>query len=447
MANSSARHYVVLNTTPKLWDWYRSGDRAKVHGYIAQHLSRPLIATESFAVAAFPSNQIGSLGAESAIPSPQNPPNELVAGLLLNNSAAASNFETAVRTAPPGVFVGSGADLPFSGSDHWCPREGTDSIFAHRAAAERLLELDVLRQQKLTGRGVNVVIVDEGLNGHVLGNSYGGGWPVHSTLPGNTPPTDPMNAAKRSHAMMVAHNVLTVAPDATLFDLPMVPRRIIDVEQFFLHTADAAYRQMLNDIKKRPGPWILVNAWAIFDRRDEYPPGSYTDGPNHPFNKMMAEAANAGIDVVFCAGNCGQFCPDERCGPADQGPGQSIFGANCHPRVVSVGAVRADTLWLGYSSQGPGQPLLGHDKPDVCAPSQFCETDDAHSINTGTSAACALVGGVIAALRTKWNSAAVSPDRLRSVLNQTARQIEGKGWNGRFGNGILNTKEAYKHLP
>jgi len=161
----------------------------------------------------------------------------------------------------------------------------------------------------------------------------------------------------------------------------------------------------------------------------------------------MDEAANAGIDVVFCAGNCGQFCPDERCGPGDQGPGNSIFGANCHPRVMSVGAVRADTLWLGYSSQGPGQPLLAHDKPDLCAPSQFCETEDAHTVNRGTSAACALVAGVMAALRSKWNSAAVSPDRLRTVLNKYARKTDGLKWNNRFGNGILNAKDAFKHLP
>ena len=161
----------------------------------------------------------------------------------------------------------------------------------------------------------------------------------------------------------------------------------------------------------------------------------------------MAGAVHNNIDVVFAAGNCGQFCPDHRCGATDQGPGHSIWGANSLDQVLTVGAVRADSIWLGYSSQGPGQPRLGPKKPDLCAASQFSEDDDAFSINTGTSAACGLTGGIVAALRSRWDSTTVPPGDLKKVLNQTARKPTGQGWNDRLGNGVLDARAAFNALP
>jgi subtilisin family serine protease len=112
-------------------------------------------------------------------------------------------------------------------------------------------------------------------------------------------------------------------------------------------------------------------------------------------------------------------------------------------------------LWLGYSSQGPGQPgfavfgPLARDKPDLCAPSQFCETLDAYTTNGGTSAASALAAGVIAALRSnpQWSPSAVPPEKLKTILNASARKTTGSpGWNNRFGNGILDAAAAVQQL-
>jgi subtilisin family serine protease len=193
-----------------------------------------------------------------------------------------------------------------------------------------------------------------------------------------------------------------------------------------------------------------VNSWAIYDRKSEQPPGNYTECPNNPFNKLVVDMVGENIDVIFAAGNCGQFCPDGRCGGKDQGPGHSIWGANSLDAVLTVGAVRADTMWLGFSSQGPGQPKLGSKKPDLCAASQFREDDDAFNINTGTSAACSLTGGIVAALRSRWDSTAVSPDQLKAVLNQTARKPSGLQWGNslgdRLGSGILDAKAAFGEL-
>jgi subtilisin family serine protease len=450
------RHYVVTKWTKTLWDAYaKVGDadsEASVRAELAKYL--PSAFADDFRVVARPSLKVGRLGAESPGFHGDDHPSEVVIGLAFADPGSAASFQEAVRSHGGEFFVGSGADLPLYGGDHWCPRDAADPMFADRAAAERLVRVPFLKSKQLTGAGVNVVVVDQGLDKVALGTSYGSGWPVNSASPGKTQSPEP-GTVVRTHGMMVANNILQVAPDTTLFDLPMVPPRIIDIEDYFLCTADAAFRMMLDDIEtsqagqEDPTPWILVNAWAIFDRSQEYPPGSYTNDPYHPFNMMVAEAAESGFDVVFCAGNCGQFCPDQRCGALDKGPAQSIFGANCHPEVLSVGAARADTMWLGYSSQGPGQPgfwPLGYEKPDLCAPSQFCETDDAFETNGGTSAACALAAGVIAALRSEsdWRSDNVSTQELKSILNSSARKSG--TWNNRLGNGILDAEAAYDEL-
>jgi subtilisin family serine protease len=158
----------------------------------------------------------------------------------------------------------------------------------------------------------------------------------------------------------------------------------------------------------------------------------------------MDRAVADGHDVVFGAGNCGEFCPSSRCGPGVQGPGNSIFGANSHPKVLTVGAVNPDKMWLGYSSQGPGQSNLDTNKPDLCAPSEFVENTDAGTANTGTSVSCALAAGVIACLRSRGGPASVPPDELKRILIQTTS--DGQGWNGMTGHGILNAKKAYDAL-
>ena len=457
--NRTIRHYAVLRTTPTLWDMYRSGDSSAVGRYMARQLVGWEDKSTSFRVTALPSNDVAPFGADGEELERRAPPSRLVVGLVMQDENIARQFEDDVQKQASedkqGAFVGSGADLPFSGADHWCPSEASDPMFGDRAGAELLLHVPYIRDQKhLTGSGVNVVVVDQGLDGPALGNNYAGGWSVKNNWPGAARP-DP-TSPHRLHGMMIANNVLRAAPDARIFDLPMVPPRITDVPDFFLHTADAAYQGVIDTINlyrtngQFPGPWLLVNAWAIYDTKSEYRPGSYTNGPLHVFNQKVVSAVNSGIDVVFCAGNCGQFCPDMRCGAGDIGPGRSILGANSLDAVLTVGAVRSDAKWLGFSSQGPGQSNLGIQKPDLCTASQFCETDDAFSTNGGTSAAVALTAGIVVALRSNpvrnWGPNRVSLADLKIILNKTARKTDGPLWNRRTGNGILDARAAFDEL-
>jgi hypothetical protein len=252
--------------------------------------------------------------------------------------------------------------------------------------------------------------------------------------------------------------------------VPLLPPRISNVTGF---VADAlgAFVQLLVKIAflRRlgippwNGPWILVNAWSIFNRATEHPHGDYTEKRNHPLNLIIDAMVNDGSDFVFAAGNCGQFCPDRRCGRRDVGPGNSIFGANSHPKVLTVGAVRSDARWIGSSSQGPGQKNLSQQKPDLCAPSFFREPGDAslgnlsrpfvgdtgtpYVASTGTSAACGLAAGIVAAIRSGWGPSTVPPHMLISSLNQNARKTEGPNWNERLGNGIINVEDVLSVLP
>jgi subtilisin family serine protease len=270
---------------------------------------------------------------------------------------------------------------------------------------------------------------------------WGGGW---TKVGDRVPPGTPSDSG---HGAMVARTVGLAAPQATYFDCRILPPVIDDIEAF-LEDAQDAYHQMIIDIWRwrwrgeMTGPWIFVNAWGIYSRLPEDPPGDYTSRWDHPFNLLMSLLCQLGFDTVFAAGNCGQFCPKQRCGPDDRGPGNSILGANSHPRVLTTGAVRTDGLWLGYSSQGPGR--LDPYKPDLCAPAQFRDDGDASLLNTGTSAACGVAAGVAAALRGRWGPEAISPTELRNLLCRMARSDGGPHWDPRLGNGILDAAAAWR---
>jgi hypothetical protein len=313
-----------------------------------------------------------------------------------------------------------------------------------------------LAAKGLRGQAVNVVLIDEGLDKKSIPPAnWGGGLDhfidVDLVLPAGS-------ARAHSHGMMIARSILDLAPDARVYDVPAIPTRLPANIQTFVSTIQSAYTSLVDEILYRrsigewSGPWVLINAWGIFDTRSD-PLGGYTRNTaigGHPLIDRITQAvATHHLDIVFAAGNCGQFCPSQSCGPLDRGPGHSIWGANAHPLVLTVGAVRSDETWTGYSSQGPGPELLAVQKPDLCAPSQFFETYDAARLSSGTSASCAMAGGVVAALRGNpaWDQFTVPPDVLKTALMAIPRKPDGlSGWDDRFGNGVLNAETAIAAL-
>lgn len=332
-----------------------------------------------------------------------------------------------------------GTDLPLANANHWCPNVA-QPLFGTRTDARRLV-----RGGTLAGFNarVNVVMVDEGLDSAGLGLHYGGGWLLID--PANPMPKLP-GSTKGGHGAMTARNVIDLAPGVRLFDMPLVSPHKPPLQQYLsdAHAAFAAIRADIAWLKThRPAthgqPWLICNAWVVHGTKEDTVVPFYSSDINHPFNTEVGLMVDAGHDTVFAAGNCGTFCPNPRCGIQDRGPGRSILGANAHPRVVSVGAVRTDGVWLGYSSEGPGR--IAADKPDVCAPSSFHEDHDAGSGNGGTSAACAVVVGVMAAIRSQPAAVSLSPDAMRSAVNATARLLAGQnGFSPRYGHGVIDAE-------
>ncbi|MFD0660811.1 S8 family serine peptidase [Thermocatellispora tengchongensis] len=171
-------------------------------------------------------------------------------------------------------------------------------------------------------------------------------------------------------------------------------------------------------------------------------PGNYSDNLAHPFNLIVASLDQAGADIVFSAGNCGRECPDRRCGFPDR----PITGANSHPRVLSVGGVDTGLERVGYSSQGPGR--LSDRKPDICAYTHFAgsEANGPGTPDTGTSAACPVAAGAVAAIRTRHPATEISPAQLRTLLHRTAEDRSTLGFDHDYGYGVINPPAVLESL-
>jgi hypothetical protein len=478
------RLYATLKNTPELLSLYRKGDLEELTRFTsrmlavaqgdqprgASHPEAPDFGSGIRAVstpslewrAAFVPLRAEATRAAVVVPREIMPDALIIAYDVQGNDVARSfldivNGHRHQPLDPQGnAFIGAGVDPGGSIADHWCPGAANLAIFGDRRHARRTIRADVLPASGFLGQGVNVVIIDEGLDkARIPPHNWGGGLDHYIdtdlVLPaGSAPPT--------SHGMMIARSVLNLAPNARLYDVPVIPATPDPNVPVFVSTVQAAYTSLLHEIRHRRsmpgwnGPWVLVNAWGVFDTRSD-PFGSYTrntEPDGHPMINLVTDAVQQDhLDIVFAAGNCGQFCPSGYCGGLDCGPGHSIWGANAHPLVITTGAVRSDETWVGYSSQGPGPELLAVRKPDLCAPSQFCETFDAALLSSGTSASCAMTAGVVAALRGNpdWNQVAVPPAALKAALIAGARKPYGPaGWDDRFGSGIVDVASTIVEL-
>ena len=299
------------------------------------------------------------------------------------------------------------------------------------------------------GHRVNVVICDQGFDAALFpARNFNGGWGTPTRVPG---------AGHSAHSAMIARCVLDLAPDAILYDCPLIPAvppggwaRIEDMPAF---TSEAV--KLLQEIDLTiwlqhvlgidVGSWVFVHPWALYDRRADTGQVKFATDPQHGVTKLIAHLiARHRVDMVFAAGNCGQFAADRRCGPDDCGPGRSILGANSLAEALTVGAVRVDGTWSGFSSQGPGQPLLGTAKPDVVAPSGFAENYDAGAACTGTSAASGMAAGAVAALRAAFPQRTVSPAAMHAALLASARPIGTD--RSRVGTGVIDIEAAAAQL-
>ena len=244
------------------------------------------------------------------------------------------------------------------------------------------------------------------------------------------------------HGTMCAFDASISAPEATFLDHALLLSQTEGptVMAGLLSDAIRSYaklREVLDGMSATRRALVVSNSWGMFDPSWDFPPGhpgNYSDNPRHPFNVIVASLEAAGADLLFAAGNCGRECADGRCRFARR----PITGANSHGRVLSVAGVDTRRKRVGYSSQGPGR--LATQKPDIAAYTHFTgSTVFAPDPDSGTSAACPVLAGVVAAIRTKYPASKVSPASLRAFLAKTATDLGGQGFDYDHGWGLVDT--------
>lgn len=251
-----------------------------------------------------------------------------------------------------------------------------------------------------------------------------GGWPVADW--------GTEASAWNEHGNMTSTDVLGMAPEAQIYDLRISGGAGIPAT---ISRALQAFQWAIDQHRANGTPQVLSNSWGIFQESWD---NTYARNPNHPFTRKVLEALDEGIIVLFAAGNCGGTCPDNRCGP-DNGPGRSIWGANSHTRVMTVGAVNKNEEFVGYSSQGPG--ALDPNKPDFCCVTHFTGY---HNSDSGTSAATPILAGAVALL--KQAVPAATQDGIKNALRSTAKDIGPGGFDQHSGTGIVRVKAAWDRL-
>lgn len=295
------------------------------------------------------------------------------------------------------------------------------------ADVAKYLGCDRLWAKGIRGEGVVIGIVDSGVSKTKVPAFVGGWSPTASYSPGDAPAS--------SHGTMCATDAVGMCPEAKIYDIAVLQSTAGGISGL-LSDAISAYHWALTQYKKNKTPQILSNSWGMFCK--SWAP-DYATKSDHPFTKKVVEVINAGIIVTFAAGNCGSVCPSSKCCPSDTGPGKSIWGANGHPRVITVGAANILEQWIGYTSQGPA--ALEPKKPDFCAPSHF---KGATSCDNGTSAACPVCAGVIGLL--KSHDPSLTQEKVKEALQKSAKELCAPGWDPNSGHGMIQAFAAYRYL-
>lgn len=367
--------------------------------------------------------------------------------------------DTGLVTASPAVDLRINvAENGAPAQQHRAPGLHGGATFMRRADATRLMQVKgkpIDRKKKL-----HVFVVDQGMSPDyviALGGpgTYGGmiwwdqtSWP----LPIPVPPKPGFGELPREqrhryrslpqwHAHMTVRNMLSVAGDnrglaadeqpIVFYDVPVVPDRVGSV----LDTAFNMAFQLLSIVTPSippDEPRIIVNAWGVKDRLRERPQGELTTKANHGLNVVIDYlAVDRGIPVVFAAGNTGSFTPDPEAGPYDRGPARSIWFPNRLETVLSTAACDCTGKWIGSSSQGRPGPGILNRNPKLSTPSFFREDNDAHVANTGSSASCGMLAGLIAK-RLRADAGPV----VQHDLYESARKIGHTIHSDRLGYGV-----------
>ncbi|HEX3697176.1 MAG TPA: S8 family serine peptidase [Polyangia bacterium] len=341
-----------------------------------------------------------------------------------------------------GAVAAVSADLPISFSS----LERRTAATGQLDTVRHLLGTDVLAANGFNGAGVFVAVIDAGINRPFLERGAARiqfdeaiSWSAGEKT---RPYTFPVG-----HGTMCAFDVAVAAPVCTVLDVaafrPYQPHPNDDAGPLDVMLSDAIRafghlcELMVTNAKQgRLRSLVVSCSWEV-DIAHDHPPDSssnYGSNPDHALNKLVGQLALLGADIVFSAGNTSS---DER----ENAP-RPISGANSHPSVLTVGAVDVESQRLPISRPGPG--VFFSEKPDVAAFARFAGSAimGGSVPDDGTSAACALAAGVIAAVRSGFpydpRRPETSPAALRAIIKKQARHIGSQGFDHDSGWGVID---------
>ncbi|MBI2141005.1 tandem-95 repeat protein [Candidatus Woesearchaeota archaeon] len=161
--------------------------------------------------------------------------------------------------------------------------------------------------------------------------------------------------------------------------------------------------------------------------------GTYNN-PYDPMSMAIKEALEAGVLVIVASGNCGA------CGLCGGYKGVTTPGTS--PWAFTVGAVDKSNEVACFSGGGVIDEVGV--KPDITAPGVGIKSSvpGGYSAYQGTSMATPHVSGAAALLLQK--NPALSPEQIRSILENTATDRGATGKDTSYGAGILNLSAAFR---
>jgi subtilisin family serine protease len=266
---------------------------------------------------------------------------------------------------------------------------------------------DLSAQNKNTGKGVKVAVIDTGITKHSDLKIRGG----ISFVEGVTDFTDDNGHGTHVAGTIAAENnklgVLGVAPDAELYAVKALDK-----------DGNGSYSQVIEGID-----WAIDNKMDIISMSF----GAKMDSP--ALHDAVKRASDSGILVVAAAGNEGSgYTADME--PVE-GKEKELFPAR-YPEVLSVGAVNNSYKRAGFSSTGANLAL-------VAPGTQILSTtnDGKYGVMNGTSMAAPHVTGAAAAL---WSSnKKLKSDEVKNILLDSATPL---GNQSEYGHGFVNLAKA-----
>ncbi len=281
------------------------------------------------------------------------------------------------------------------------------------------------------GRGINIAILDTGIDTNHPDLSYVFGFDFSDLLMDDADPEDFSGHGTHIAGIIAAQNndigVFGIAPSANLYILKV-----------FTDNGEGRYSSAVEAIEWCIGTYndtiegneihIISMSW-----------GSEVNLGDPGIEPWINKAYNRGIILVGSAGNDGN----------STGTGDNIIYPARYENVIAVSSTNEEDQRPTFSSTGPAVELTA---PGVNIVSTFI---DGYATLAGTSMSCAHVSGSIALLlnsevppvydtntNEKWD-----PAEVRNILHDTADDLGQEGKDQQFGYGLVNINQVYITIP